>query len=156
MPGPQQTIEQLYAGLAAGDGEAMAACYAPGATFEDPAFGRLEGERVGGMWRMLTSRSTGVSLDLRAHEASGATGSANWVATYAFGPQQRPVVNDVRSTFRFAPDGRIAQQVDTFDLARWGAQAMGPVQGVLGRTPLLGLLVRRKTAAQLDAFLAAG
>ena len=154
MSETEATIRRLYAALEAGDGEGMAACYAPGATFEDPAFGRLEGPEVGAMWRMLTSRSTGVAVDLREAAADASTGTANWVATYRFGPKQRPVVNDVRATYRFAPDGRIAEHVDRFDLARWGAQAMGPVQGVLGRTPLLGLLVRRTTRGQLDAFMA--
>lgn len=154
MPDPAATIERLYAALNASDGDAMAACYAPAATFEDPAFGRLEGPEVGAMWRMLTSRGTGVSVELREHEASGSKGSAHWIASYRFGPQQRPVVNDVRATYRFTPEGLIADHVDRFDLARWGAQAMGPAQGVLGRTPLLGLLVRRTTRRQLDRFMA--
>lgn len=155
MSDAEVTIGRLYAALEAGDGDAMAGCYAAGATFEDPAFGRLEGPEVGAMWRMLTSRSTGVGVELREHAVAGATGTAHWIATYRFGPQQRPVVNDVRASFRFASDGSIAEHVDRFDLARWAAQAMGPAQGVLGRTPLLGLVVRRTTRRQLDAFLAA-
>lgn len=148
------TIERLYAALEAGDGDTMAACYAPGATFEDPAFGRLEGPEVGAMWRMLTSRSTGVAVDLREHTAAERTGTAHWIATYRFGPSQRPVVNDVRASYRFTPEGLIAEHVDSFDLARWASQAMGPAQGLLGRTPLLGLVVRRSTRSQLDAFIA--
>jgi len=35
----------------------MTACYAPGAHFRDPAFGDLEGEEIGSMWRMLTGSS---------------------------------------------------------------------------------------------------
>ncbi len=69
------TIERLYAALQAGDGDAMAACYVADATFEDPAFGRLEGPEVGAMWRMLTSRGTGVSVNLREHAATGTTGT---------------------------------------------------------------------------------
>lgn len=155
MSDPAATIERLYAGLQAGDGEAMAACYTPDATFQDPAFGRLEGPEVGAMWRMLTSRSTGVSVELREHATSGTVGTANWIASYRFGPEQRPVVNDVRATYRFTADGLIAEHVDRFDLARWGAQAMGPAQGLLGRTPVLALLVHRTTRKQLDAFRAA-
>lgn len=81
--------------------------------------------------------------------------SAHWIASYDFGPRKRPVVNDIHATYRFAPDGLVTEHIDRFDLARWGAQAMGPVQGLLGRTPLLGLLVRRTTRRQLDAFMAA-
>ena len=156
MTHPSATIERLYAALTATDGDAMAACYAPGATFEDPAFGRLEGTEVGAMWRMLTSRGSGVAVELREHAADGATGHANWIATYRFGVKGRPVVNDVRSTYRFISDGLIAEQLDRFDLARWGAQAMGPVPGLLGRTPLLGLLVHRITRRQLDAYMRGG
>jgi len=154
MSDPAATIERLYAGLEAGDGDAIAACYAPDATFQDPAFGRLEGPEVGAMWRMLTSRSTGVAVELREHEAHGATGSAHWIASYRFGPKQRPVVNDGRASYQFTPEGLIAEHVDRFDLASWGAQAMGAVPGLLGRTPLLGLLVRRTTRKQLDAYMA--
>lgn len=154
MSDPDATIQRLYAGLAAGDGDLMASCYAPGATFEDPAFGRLEGAEVGAMWRMLTSRGSGSTVELRQHAATGDTGTANWVATYRFGPRERRVVNDVRSTYRFTQAGLIAEQVDTFDLARWGAQAMGPVPGLLGRAGLLGPLVRRKARGQLEAFQA--
>ncbi len=155
MPGlATTTIEQLYAGLREGDGAAMTACYAPGASFEDPAFGRLEGREVGAMWRMLTGRSGGVAVELVEHAASGRVGTARWIARYPFGPQRRPVVNDVRSTFAFDADGRITEQRDRFDLGRWAAQAMGPAPGLLGRTPLLALLVHRTTRRQLDAFLA--
>lgn len=156
MSDPTATIERLYAGLSARDGDAMAACYTPDATFEDPAFGKLEGPEVGAMWRMLTSRGSGARVELRERAVTGSTGSANWIASYKFGPKERPVVNDVRSTYHFTADGLIAEQRDSFDLARWGAQAMGPVQCALGRTPLLGLLVHRTTRRQLDAFMASG
>ena len=152
MSEPAATIKRLYDGLAAGDGDAMAACYAPDASFEDPAFGYLEGERVGGMWRMLTSRGSGVRVELEDHAANATTGTAHWIARYEF--EGRPVVNDVRSTFRFTEDGLIAEQLDKFDLQKWGAQAMGTVPGLLGHTPLLGMLVRRKARGRLDAFLA--
>lgn len=148
------TIARLYSALEAGDGDAMALCYTTGATFQDPAFGRLEGPEVGAMWRMLTSRSSGIGVELRDHAATDTTGSAHWIATYRIGPKRRYVVNDVRAVFGFTPDGLIAEHLDSFDLARWGAQAIGPVAGVLGHTPLLGVFVRRTTRKQLDAFMA--
>ncbi|GAC1325218.1 MAG: nuclear transport factor 2 family protein [Mycobacteriales bacterium] len=147
------TITRLYAALAAGDGAGMAGCYAPDARFADPAFGQLTETEIGAMWRMLTSRSAGLRVDLRSSQTTSETGSAHWVATYRFGPKQRPVVNDVRASFRFGADGQITEHVDAFDLARWGAQAMGPAAGVLGRTPLLGLMVRRSARRQLDTYM---
>src|SRR4051812_46648134 len=50
-------IERFYGAFARRDGAAMAACYAPEATFSDPAFGRLDAADAGAMWRMLTERA---------------------------------------------------------------------------------------------------
>jgi ketosteroid isomerase-like protein len=147
-------IDELYAAFARRDGTAMAQCYAPDATFSDPVFVGLREEEPGGMWRMLTSRSTDLTVDLVSRDAGEAEGSARWVAHYTFAQTGRPVVNDVRSTFRFA-DGLIVAQVDDFDFYRWSRQALGPPGFLLGWTPILRRSVQRKARAGLDAFLAA-
>lgn len=150
------TIERLYAALNAGDGEAMAACYTPDATFEDPAFGRLAGGAGQDMWRMLTARAGDLQVDLVDRSASedGTAGTAHWTADYTFTETGRKVHNDVRATFVFR-DGLIAEHRDVFDLRAWGAQALGPVGRVLGLSPLLKLIIRRKTRGQLATFRAA-
>ena len=54
VPGAvDELIERFYAAFDRKDGDAMAACYAPGARFSDPVFGELRGEQPGAMWRML-------------------------------------------------------------------------------------------------------
>ena len=62
------TIERLYAAFAECNGAAMTACYAPGAHFRDPAFGDLEGDDIGAMWRMLTGRAKDLKIELHEHE----------------------------------------------------------------------------------------
>jgi hypothetical protein len=47
MGANEELIRRFYEALDRHDGEAMAACYAPGARFEDPAFGELDGARGG-------------------------------------------------------------------------------------------------------------
>ncbi len=147
-------IERLYEGLRTGDGDAMAACYAPNPRFEDPAFGVLTGERVGGMWRMLTSHSDGIEVDLSDVRADETTGSAHWVARYAFGPSKRPVVNRVDARFVFE-SGLIVNHVDTFSFHAWAKQALGPVGFFLGATPVIGNRVRNEALRGLDRFLSA-
>ena len=83
------------------------------------------------MWRMLTGRSADLSVELLDRAADADTGSAHWIARYTFGRTGRPVVNDVRSTFRFA-DGLIVDQRDEFDFPRWARQA-----GTFGQDPAL-------------------
>lgn len=147
-------IIDFYAAFAARDGDAMAAHYAPDATFRDPAFGTLTGEEAGDMWRMLTGRAEDLRIDLAAHDADEAGGTANWIAHYTFAQTGRPVVNDVRARFRFAPDGRFVEHVDDFSFHAWSKQALGTPGTLLGWTPILPALTRRRARGQLDAFRA--
>jgi ketosteroid isomerase-like protein len=149
----RRLIERFYAAFDRCDGEEMASLYAEDAHFCDPAFGDLQGPEVGAMWRMLTERATDLEVRLASHDASESAGSANWVARYTFGATGRPVVNDVRASFRFA-DGLIADHTDDFDFRRWARQALG-IQGMLvALVPPLRSKVRSRARTQLDEFMA--
>jgi ketosteroid isomerase-like protein len=147
----RDTIERFYAAFGQCNGAAMTACYAPGAHFRDPAFGDLEDEEIGAMWRMLTGRATDLKIELREHEAGEETGSAHWIATYTFSTG-RPVVNDIQASFRFAPDGQIADHVDEFDFRNWAKQALGPSGHLVALLPPLRAKARTKALDQLAAF----
>ena len=145
-------IERFYEAFDRHDGATMAACYAPDVRFSDPAFGELRGEQVGGMWRMLTSRSEDLDVELADRDADEETGSAHWIARYTFSTG-RPVVNDIRARFRFE-NGLIAEHDDSFSFYAWSRQALGSPGLLLGWTPLLQGRVRKQARAQLDEFLA--
>jgi ketosteroid isomerase-like protein len=145
-------IERFYAAFDRRDGDAMAACYAPDARFSDPVFGWLDGDQTRAMWRMLTGRAADLRVELAEHEADASTGSARWIARYTFAQTGRPVVNQVRSRFRFA-DGLIAEQVDKFGFWRWSRQALGPSGLWLGWTPQLRLRVHREARARLSRWM---
>jgi len=147
----RETIERLYAAFGQCNGAAMTACYAPGAHFRDPAFGDLEGEDVGAMWRMLTGRAKDLEIELREHEAEEETGSAHWIARYTFSTG-RPVLNDIRASFRFDPEGRIADHVDEFDFRRWASQALGPSGHLVALLPPLRAKARAKALDQLSTY----
>ena len=146
-----KVIRDLYEALDRHDGEAMAALYDPNGRFKDPAFGELSGEEAGDMWRMLTSRSEDLSVELAEHEADGDTGSAHWIATYTFNTG-RHVVNDIHAKFSFR-DGKITDHQDSFSFHRWARQALGPAGLVLGLPPF-SALVHRKARRQLEEFRA--
>lgn len=143
-------IERFYEEFGQGNGAAMSACYAPDAHFCDPAFGDLEGEEIGAMWRMLTGRATDLKIELGEHEADGESGSAHWVAHYTFSTG-RPVVNDIQARFRFA-DGLIADHVDEFDFRRWAKQALGPSGNLVALLSPLRSKARTKALDQLATF----
>ena len=153
----EATIQALYSALDRHDGEAAAACYTDDAVFEDPAFGRLEGGAVKNMWRMLAERSADLAVRLGDHgvAADGRTGWAHWSATYTFTDTGRKVQNEIDARYTFR-DGLIAEQVDTFPLRRWGAQALGAKGSVLGLTPLLSRGVQKQARSNLDAYSRTG
>ena len=146
-----ELIRRLYVALDARDGEAMARCYHEHATFRDPVF-TLQGERIGGMWRMLTARAA----DLRAHangiDADAETGRAHWIATYSYSATGRKVENRVDARFRFR-EGLIGEHVDTFSFWRWSRQALGPIGMVAGWTPWLRHTVQTRATEALDRYI---
>jgi ketosteroid isomerase-like protein len=146
----RETIRRFYSAFGECNGAAMTACYAPGAHFHDPAFGDLEGEEIGAMWRMLTSRATDLKIELNESEAGGETGSAHWIARYTFSTG-RPVVNDIRAKFRFE-DGLIADHVDDFDFHKWASQALGFKGHLVAVLPPLRSKARAQALGQLEAF----
>jgi ketosteroid isomerase-like protein len=144
-------IERFYGSLSAKDGVAMAERYAADATFEDPAFGQLDAQDVGAMWRMLTSRAGDLTVEVSEITADDETGSARWIAHYTFTQTGRPVVNDIRASFRFA-DGLIAQHRDRFAWWRWARQALGAPGLLLGWNPLFHSAVRNKARETLAEY----
>jgi ketosteroid isomerase-like protein len=153
-------IEQFYAAFAACDGERMAACYAPVASFSDPVFGALDAREAGGMWRMLTGQAAGLRIELLDSQADGDRGSAHWRAHYTFSQTGRPVVNDVHASFRFGDGGDdgdggrlITEHVDDFDFYRWARQALGTRGLLLGWTPFVRSAVRGRAKTSLEQFL---
>ena len=145
-------IARVYAAFDARDGDTMAACYAPGAHFSDPVFPDLNGDEPGAMWRMLTAQAKELRIELVEHEADEGRGSARWRAHYVFSQTGRPVVNDVRASFRFA-DGLIADHEDEFGFYRWARQALGTPGVLLGWSPALRTAVRKRAAASLASFM---
>jgi ketosteroid isomerase-like protein len=144
-----ELIQRFYAAFDQHDGDAMAACYAPDAHFWDPVFEDLTGTQAGQMWRMLTGRAEDLRVELAEYSSDGESGSARWIAHYTFTQTGRPVVNDIRATFRFK-DGLITDHRDEFDFTRWARQAIG----LPGLLPPVRSAVRKKARAGLDDFIA--
>lgn len=145
------TIERLYAAFGESNGSAMTACYAPGAHFHDPAFGDLEGDDIGVMWRMLTGRAKDLQIELHEHDAGDDSGTAHWIARYTFS-SGRPVVNDIQASFRFNAGGLIIDHVDEFDFRKWAKQALGPSGHLVALLPPLRAKARAKALEQLESY----
>lgn len=140
-------LERFYDALARKDAATMAAMYATDASFEDPVF-RLRGPEIGRMWTSLLGRARDFSVAYTIAQAGPDRGSVEWTARYLFGGR-RPVVNVILSELRFV-DGRIVEQHDRFDFARWAAQALGTAGKLLGRFDWFRRSVGRKAKKGLS------
>ena len=151
------TIERFYAAFAQLDGEAMQACYAPDARFDDEAFSLQGADQIGGMWRMLCT-ATKSKPESRAHwqlAVSQITDrSARWEAHYLFSATGRQVINRIDAAFEFDAQGRITRHRDRFDFWAWSRQALGTPGLLLGWTPMLRKKVRATAAQNLARFMA--
>lgn len=147
----RELIKRFYAAFDAGDGETMAACYASDAHFSDPVFTDLNGAEAGEMWQMLLSAPGKVEIELPEHDADESSGTARWIARYTFTQTGRPVVNEIRATFKFR-DGLIVDHHDEFNFHRWSRQALGLPGLLLGWTPIIRGAVQRKAGARLEEF----
>lgn len=152
----RETITRFYAAFARLDGDAMQACYAADAAFDDAVFSLRGREQVGGMWRMLcgATRSQGAA-DWRLEASAITERSAHWEAWYRFSATGRRVHNVIDAEFEFDADGLIRRHRDRFGFWRWSRQALGLPGLLLGWSPWLRGQVRAQAAAKLAQFLAA-
>ncbi len=155
----QTTLENFYAAFARLDSDAMAACYAPDAAFDDEVFSLRGHEQVAGMWHMLcaATRARGRDdwkLTSQGIEADARTGKAHWDAWYRFSATGRLVHNSIDGQFAFNDQGLIHRHRDHFDFWAWSRQALGVPGVLLGWTPWLRRKIRAQAAANLQKYLA--
>ncbi|MBK9254007.1 MAG: nuclear transport factor 2 family protein [Saprospiraceae bacterium] len=147
-------ITKFYTAFAEGNANIMADCYAENITFEDPAFGILEGDKAGEMWRMLLERNkNGIKISYRNVTADENTGSAEWIAEYIYTPNKREVVNHISATFQFE-NGKIVKHTDHFDLWKWSRQALGLQGWMLGWTSFFKQKLQQRTNKMLEKYIA--
>lgn len=153
------TLNRFYDAFSRLDPDAMAACYADNAQFDDEAFS-LRGKReVAGMWRMLCGATQAGGradwrLEWRDVSADDATGQAHWEAHYRFSASKRLVHNIIDARFNFDAQGRILTHRDKFNFWRWSWLALGVPGLVLGWSPFFRAQVRKQARANLDKYLA--
>lgn len=144
---------RFYEAFRAKDGNAMARCYGPEATFSDPVFPQLKGPEVGGMWKMLCNRSQDIKIDYHVKKLTPENAIVEWNAYYTFSKTGRKVHNRVSSHLQIKGD-HVISHIDTFDFYAWSRQAFGLLGVILGRTRFLKNKVRKEAANSLHQFLA--
>ncbi len=146
------TLERFYGAFKQLDGEAMQACYAPNARFDDEAFSLSGREEIGAMWRMLCDAVKTKGRDDWALEYSTAENTAHWEPRYRFSATGRLVHNIIDAEFTFDAGGLILTHRDRFDFWRWSRQALGAPGFLLGWSGFLRGKVRAQAAKGLAIY----
>lgn len=145
----REIMQQFFNCLIARDLPGMLTHYHADIQYRHPFF-TLQGAAVGAMWRWWWRYLPDLQV---AYEESGLrNGFLYWTATYTYPPTGRRVTQHMSTTLHFA-EGAIVEQVDTFNVHEWSAQAYGFAGGVLGGRRLWQWWIARKMRTQFDAFL---
>lgn len=149
----QRVIQEFYQAFKDLDAEKMVAYYHNDVEFEDPAFGKLTGERAKNMWRMLIKSQQGKDFQISFSniKINGDQGSAHWEAQYNFSKTGRRVHNKIDAQFYLKND-QIIKHVDSFNLHRWAKQALGFQGWLLGGTSFFQKKLNAQVNRLLDKF----
>lgn len=149
----QELITKFYESFQKRDAEGMVNCYHENISFEDPAFGVLQGERAKNMWRMLVSRlDENATIQFSNVQVDETKGSAEWKATYLYSATNRQVVNRIKAAFEFK-DGKIIKHKDDFNLWSWTKQALGTSGYLLGWSGFMKKKIQKMANSGLDKFI---
>jgi ketosteroid isomerase-like protein len=146
-----QLLTKFYTSFKNRDFKGMVECYHPEVEFGDALFD-LRGDAAAGMWYMLCKNATDLQVKLVDVTANDRQGIAHWEATYNFSETGRAVHNIVEATFEFK-DGRIIKHQDDWDFWRWSHMALGMMGRLLGWTPLIRGVLKKKAGQRLVEFI---
>lgn len=152
MSQEETLIHTFYSAFQRGDYSTMQSCYHAQAKFSDPVFQNIDSDEVKAMWQMLLTAARDLKVSFQSVKADGDQGSCSWEAWYTFSRTGRPVHNVITARFRFA-DFKIIEHVDSFNLWKWSAQALGTSGLMLGWSPLVQNKVRATARQSLDKFM---
>jgi ketosteroid isomerase-like protein len=143
-----EVLTRLFTALDRHDHDAMAACYATDASFQDIAFTLKGRTRIHAMWHMICDGD--IKTTFKIDEVDDRSAFVSVVDEYTFRANGRKVRNIIQSRFRFR-HGSIVEQHDSCDSRKWASMAIGGVGGFLaGRISLLRGAKARRT---LDTFI---
>ena len=150
----EHIIEAFYSAFSELDAEKMTSFYHNDVVFEDPAFGRLNGNRAKAMWHMLceSQKNKDFRIIYSDINADDSTARAYWEAFYSFSKTGRKVHNKINAHFEFK-DGLIIKHTDKFNLHKWARQALGFKGLVLGRTKYFSNKLKLQTNKLLDRYI---
>jgi limonene-1,2-epoxide hydrolase len=148
----QKIAQSFYEAFQKRDFARMQSLYDRDATFEDPAFGKLNYQQTKAMWHMLCKRANDLEIQFSILEAKPERVVVQWIARYTYTPNDAKVTNIIKATL-LVNNGKIVSHTDDFNFWKWSRQALGFTGLYLGWTPLFKKVVRKSVHKSLDSFI---
>lgn len=149
----KKMISEFYTAFKNHDSAKMASLYHDEVEFEDPAFGKLKGERAKSMWKMLVEKGgEGLKVNFSNIKANDNFATAEWVADYMFSQTKNQVHNEIKASFEFK-DGKIYKHKDSFDSWKWASMAFGFLGSVIGGTPFFKSKLTEEANKELTKYM---
>ena len=145
-------IEKFYTAFQNLDSKTMNSLLADDIEFEDPAFGKLKGDKVKYMWQFLCENAKDFKVEFSDIKTKGNNGTGHWEAFYTFSLTGNKVHNIIDSTFEFE-NGLIIKHKDDFDIKKWIKQAMGSAIGIIGGSFFIKNTVRKQSNKYLEKYI---
>ncbi len=146
-------INRFYTAFREKDAMGMNACYAENIVFEDPAFGRLNGDEARAMWSMLVERGgKELTISHKVLDVTNGGAKAHWEAVYPFSQTLRIVHNKITAEF-IIEDGKIVHHKDHFNLWKWSSMALGLPGMLLGWSGFMKKKIQGQAKKALDKYM---
>ncbi len=111
--------EKYFEAFGKRDGAALKTLYRPDATFKDDMFTLSKGESITNMWKKAPPFAT---FKAEIISVKGNEVHAKWKVDYEmFGNK---VHNEIDSVIKFDANGKISEQTESWDRAKWMKQAL--------------------------------
>jgi hypothetical protein len=148
------SVETMYTAFVNKDYETINSFYDEESTFSDAVYINLNGNEVRAMWESLLGQASDMQVTYAVQDINEdqLTAKIEWIAKYNFSITGRKVTNIITSNIVFGENGKIKNQIDSFDLSVWSNQAMGGLKGkLIALFP--NLTIRKLARKKLSVFL---
>jgi hypothetical protein len=155
----QQIVEKFLSCYQQHNYQGMQSCLDDDVHFSDFAFD-IHGKKVVAMWHWFCikypPREKPIDVpEFKVLEARGDTAVAEYRVNYLYGEDQRPVDYFIKTRFTLR-NGKIIDQRDEFfsiSEFEFAKMAFGFPKALLGLTPLLRIIVKKKADEKLGQFM---
>lgn len=147
-----QILKNFYKAFNSADAKTMHSFYSDDIKFEDPAIGKIKGDKAKYWWQFLCENSVDLSIKIEEIKTDDEKGIAIWTNHYTVEETGNQVSLNIVSKF-YLENGLITKHVDEYDIKSFVKQAFGSAAGIIGGSFLVKKTVRMQSEKLLKKYI---